>query len=115
MKDGVQDSGRIVQVDGHALWTIQYTKHFHKIDESMLKPFLGKICVVNFDDILIYSSSEFEHLQYLRDVFTVLQANELYINLKMCGFMTTSLIFLDFFVSSQEIHIDGEIVRATLD
>jgi len=48
----------------------------------MLKPFLRTFVIVYFDDILIYSSSEAEHLQHLRDVFTILQANELYINLK---------------------------------
>ena len=68
--------------------------------------------VVYFDDILIYSSRETEHLQHLRDVFTVLQANELYINLKKCRFMTTSLIFLGFVINSQGIHVDKEKVRA---
>jgi len=65
---------------------------------------LKNFVVVYFDNILIYSSSETEHLQYLRDVFTVLQANELCINLKKCGFMTTSLIFLGF-VNSKGIHV----------
>ena len=44
-----------------------------------------------------------------------MQANELYINLKMCSFMTTSFIFLGFIVSSQGIHIDEEKVRAIWD
>ena len=78
----------------------------------MLKSFLGKFVVVYFDDILIYSSSETEYLRHLREVFTVLQANELYINLKKCNFTTTSLIFLEFVISSQTIHVDEEKVRA---
>ena len=45
----------------------------------------------------------------------VLQANELYINLKKCNFMTTSLIFLGFVISSQGIHVHEEKVRAIRD
>jgi len=48
-------------------------------------------------------------------VFTVLQANELYINLKKCNFMTTSLIFLEFVINPQGIHVDKEKVRAIRD
>jgi len=91
------------------LLNYQCTKHFHEI--QVLKSFLEKFVVVYFDDILIYSSSEAEHIQHLRDVFTVLQTNELYINLKKCSFMTTSLIFLGFVVCSQGTYVDKEKVR----
>ena len=64
--------------------------------------------VVYFNDILIYNSSEAGHLQHLREVFTVLLAHELYINLKKCNFMTTSIIFLRFVITSQGIHVDEE-------
>ena len=84
---------------------------FMRLMNQILKPFLEKCVVVHFDGNLIYSSSEVEHLQHLRDVFTVLQASKLYINLKKCSFITISLIFLGFVVSSQEILIDAEKVR----
>ena len=67
-----------------------------KVINKVLKSFLGKFVVVYFDDMLIYSSSETQYLQHLRELFTIFQANELYISLKKCNFMTTSLIFLGF-------------------
>jgi len=73
-------------VDGHALWNASST--FMRLINQALKPFLRRFLVVYFDDILIYSSSVAEHIQHLRKVLTVLQAKELYTNLKKCSFMT---------------------------
>ena len=41
--NGVQDARRTVGVDSHALWTIQYTEHFHEIDESSAETVLEKV------------------------------------------------------------------------
>ena len=68
--------------------------------------------VVYFDDILIYNSSEDEYIQHLREVLIVLQDKQLYINLKKCSFITSSLIFLGFVVSSQGIHVDEDKIKA---
>ena len=42
---------------------------------------------------------------------TVLQANELYINLKRCSFLTDKLLLFGYVVSVDEIHIDKDKVR----
>ena len=42
---------------------------------------------------------------------TVLQANELYINLKRCSFLTDKLLFFGYVVNVDEIHIDKDKVR----
>ena len=47
----------------------------------------------------------------MREVLTVLQANELYINLKRCSFLTDKLLFFGYVVSVDEIHIDKDKVH----
>ena len=73
---------------------------------------MGKHLVVYFDDILIHSKSKEEHVGHLREVFKVLRENKLYANLKKCVFMTNSLLFLGYVVSSEGIKVDEEKVKA---
>lgn len=53
---------------------------------QVLKPFINKFVIIYFDEILIYSRTENEHIKHLRMVLTVLQENKLHINMKKCIF-----------------------------
>ena len=78
---------------------------------QVLKPFIGKFVVVYFNDILICSKTEAAHYNHVREVLVVLQANELYINLKKCSFLTNKLLFLGYMVSVDGIHDNEDKVR----
>lgn len=79
---------------------------FIRLMTQVLKPFIDTFVVFYFDDILIYSTSESDHLEHLRLVFWVLLENKLYINLKKCTFL-----FLGFVVGADGIQVDeGKVV-----
>ena len=40
---------------------------------EVLRPYMGQLLVVYFDDILIYSQSQEDHLEHLRVVCTTLR------------------------------------------
>ena len=61
---------------------------------------------------LIYSKTEAAHYNHVQGVLVVLQANELYINLKKYSFLTDKLLFLGYLVSADGIHVDEDKVRA---
>src|SRR4051812_47306227 len=84
---------------------------FMRIMTQMLRPFMGKF-VVYFDDILIYSRTQTQHIDHLRQVCTVLRGEQLYANPKKCIFLTTQVQFLGFVVSVEGVSADPEKVRA---
>ena len=79
---------------------------------QLFRPFIGKFVVIYFDNILIYSGYQEQHVDHLRQVLRTLQAEKLYINPKKCDFCTDRVVVLEFVVFSDGVFVDPENVKA---
>ena len=85
---------------------------FMRVMTPLFRPFIGKFVVVYFDDILIYSEAQEQHVGHLRQVLCTLQTEKFYANPKKCAFCIDMVIFLGFVVSSEGVFTDPEKVKA---
>jgi hypothetical protein len=82
---------------------------------QILKDYIDIFCVVNLDDILIYSRTVEEHLEHLKKIFDILLANKLYAKLNKCEFLQTKVIFLGHILSDKGKEVDPKKVQAIHD
>jgi len=72
---------------------------FMRLVNEVLCPFIGKVVVVYFDDILIYSTCLSKQLDHLRAIFDAFRAACLFGDLEKCNFCTKQVSFLGFVVT----------------
>jgi hypothetical protein len=88
---------------------------FMRLMNEVLRAFIRKFVVVYFDDILIYSKSIDENIDYLRVVFNALRDAHLFGNLEKCTFYTDRVSFLRYVVTPQGIEVDHAKVEVIHD
>ncbi|KAI0508054.1 hypothetical protein KFK09_014188 [Dendrobium nobile] len=75
---------------------------FQSLMNNVFQPYLCKFVLVFFDDILVYSWSEAEHVEHLRVVLVTLKEYQMYANLKKCSFLQQGWSIWDMWYPNQE-------------
>lgn len=80
-----------------------------------MRAFIGKLVIVYFDDILVYSKDLNEHVEHLRSVLLVLRKEKLYANFQKCTFCMKTVVFLGFVVGANAVKVDEEKIKVIKD
>jgi hypothetical protein len=85
---------------------------FQSLMNSIFKPFLRKFVLVFFDDIIIYSISWEENLQYVERVLQLLEEQQIYTNPFKCAFGVQEMKYLHHIVSHEGVKLDPNKIKA---
>ena len=79
---------------------------FQRLLTQVLQPAIGKSVFLYQDDVLIYSETEEEHIQHIREVFELLRKANLKMKLKKCEFFKESINYLGHIISNEGVKPD---------
>jgi hypothetical protein len=88
---------------------------FMQLINNMLRPYIGKIVVVYFDDNIVFNNNKEDHLQQLKIILDELRKHQFHENLKKCRFLQESLVFLGFVISVEGVKMDSDKVKEILE
>ena len=87
---------------------------FQSLMNGIFRPFLRRFILIFFDDILVYSLDEKEHVQHLAMVLETLQKHQLYANKKKCEFGKKEISYLGHIVIGHGVSVDQNKIEAML-
>ena len=85
---------------------------FQTLVNDVLRDMLNQFVFVYLDDILIFSPDEETHVEHVRRVLKRLLSNHLFAKAEKCEFHVSSVTFLGFIVSEDNIQMDPTKVSA---
>ena len=87
---------------------------FQRLVDLVMSALNLEICLVDVDDIIVFSADEGSHLDRLRTVFSRLRATELKLKPSKCKLFQQRVDFLGHIVSSAGIETDADKVEAVV-
>jgi hypothetical protein len=88
---------------------------FQGLMNSIFKPFLQKLVLVFFDDILIYSKSWEDHVQHVDKVLQLLKEKQIYAKPSKCFFGVKEVEYLGHILSHDGAKVDPNNIKAMMD
>ncbi|KAL0545045.1 hypothetical protein IC582_020183 [Cucumis melo] len=88
---------------------------FQALMNTIFKPYLRKFVLVFFDDILIYSKDERDHVEHIEKVFLTLRRHALFANKKKCSFAQQKIEYLGHVISGEGVEVDPDKIKAIAD
>ncbi|MBW0528085.1 hypothetical protein O181_067800 [Austropuccinia psidii MF-1] len=88
---------------------------FQNIVNDIFADFLGIFVVVYLDDIMVFSSSEEEHVKHVASVLQILRDNKLFSKASRCVFHASSVEYLSYVFSSDGLKMDSSKVQKMLN
>uniref|UniRef100_A0A8C1X240 Gypsy retrotransposon integrase-like protein 1 n=1 Tax=Cyprinus carpio TaxID=7962 RepID=A0A8C1X240_CYPCA len=85
---------------------------FQNYMNEIFREYLNQFVIVYIDDILIYSTSQEEHIQHVIFVLRKLREHHLYLKLEKCEFHTPSVQFLGYIIGPRGVKMDQGKVEA---
>ena len=88
---------------------------FMDLMNRVFSPYLDKFVIVFIDDILVYSGSQEEHAEHLREVLQILRERQLYAKFSKFQFWLDKVAFLGHVISAEDISVDRQKIEAIVN
>ena len=88
---------------------------FQSYINSLLQEYLDVFCISYFNDILIYSKNNKEHIDHVLKVLKWLRKKDLQLDIDKYEFSMTEVKYLELIVTTESICMDPEKVQAIID
>lgn len=85
---------------------------FQRVMDHVLRDFIGKICVIYLDDILVFSTSLQEHGENLGKILSALEKFNLKIQLDKSEFLKKETSFLGHVITTEGVKPNPDKIRA---
>jgi hypothetical protein len=88
---------------------------FQRFMNDILRDYLDIFCTVYLDDILIYSKTKKEYIEYVRQVLKKLRGASLYAKIQKCEFLVSEVKFLGIIVGTNGIRMDPDKIKIVVN